>query len=452
MEGQCQHIMPRVYMFSLVILSSIQTFERITLTEAALTYHSVSSVDVGIWNGLLFSGIGVTAIFSPWLGVHIGVKYVAMIGALIALFVAVCLCLIDSFSSNDEEFINLAQVLAPFAGISDCLLAFAVLAAFINTTPHDSRGWNFGLMFACISVAFILGIDHQGVMSSLGVLDTTDESCFTAVSFTLIAISLISLFIISRTTFEEPDSKTSCVLTGVEDKISYRWWITLTMPAVRWSCFVVSAYALMLGYIKAEFGDELKDTYGWSNDNIMNIYLIASLGFLVACPFVGWLGEIYGSLKVITVGNFALAGALLLLGSVIDGTEVDKTTVGFSTAFFGICSAPSVVVALINMQENLEVEYEGISGSATSSLYLFCWLIGMLFGVGLEYHISNENFQEMAFECSGGETFVGLFAAVFSCLNLLKQPVYQDELAKQLAVERLQKVPYVVENSWEVIS
>jgi len=437
-------------MFSLVVFNSIQTFERITVTEAALTYRSVNANEIAIWKGLLFSGICVTAILCPWLGSRIGVKYVAVIGAVMASFVAFCLFLIDLFASDDQIFINLVQALAPFAGISDCMSAFAVLAAVINTTPQDSRGWNFGLMFALISVAFILGIDHEGVMSSLGVLSTTDESCFTTVCLILVAISLISLFLISRTIFEDPERKPSNII-GAEDNISYRWWITLTMPAVRWSCFVVTAYALILEYIKTEFSDELQDIYGWSTDNLMNISLITMLGFLLTCPLVGWFGEIYGSLTVMTAGNFALAGALLVLALVINGAQVGTITVAFSTLCFGICSAPSVVVSLINMQENLEVEYEGISGSAASSLYLCCWLIGLLLGAGLDYKIDNDNFQEMAYECCGGEACLGLIAAVFSGVNLLRQPVYQDEFAKQLARERLKKVPYVVESSWEAI-
>merc|ERR1719184_566693 len=127
------------------------------------------------------------------------------------------------------------------------------------------------------------------------------------------------------------------------------------------------------------------------------------LGFLLTCPIVGWFGEIYGSLKVMTLGNFAVAGALLALGLVVNGAQVEMIAVAFSTAFFGICSAPSVVLGLINMQENVEVEFEGISGSATSSLYICCWLIGILFGAGLHYKLSDNSFQGMAYECSGGE-------------------------------------------------
>merc|ERR1719285_9002 len=180
----------------------------------------------------------------------------------------------------------------------------------------------------------------------------------------------------------------------------------------------------------------------------MNISLIAILGFLFACPLVGWFGEKYGSLKLMTAGNFALAGALLLLAIVVDGSQGDQITVGFLTTLFGVCSTPSVVTALINMHENLEVAHETITGSATASLYIFCWIIGVLLGLGLEYQIDNKSFQEMAFECSGGETVLGLFAAVLSSLDLLKQPVLQDEFAKQLAADRLKKIPYVVENNW----
>jgi len=210
-------------------------------------------------------------------------------------------------------------------------------------------------------------------------------------------------------------------------------------------------FALLIGYIKSEFLYELEENYGWSTAEVMNISLSACIGLFIGCPIVGWFGEIYGSLNVMTAGNFALAGALFFLALCVNGTQGDLTTVGFLTACGGICSAPSVVTGLINMQENLEIGFEGISGSATSSLYISCWLIGILIGVGLEKQINNKSFQEMAFEGFGVETLLGLFAAVFSSLNLLKQPVMEDEFAKQLAEDRAKKIPYVMENTWESV-
>jgi len=447
MGGQCHYKMSRISLFSLVILNSVQTFERITFTEAAFAYRSISENDMEVWRGLLFAGFGMAALLSPWLGVRVGVKSVAKIGAFIALFVALSLYLIDKFSVNDEQFINLAQALAIFVGISDCMLAFAVLTAFINTTPEDSRGWNFGLLFAFLAVTFVLGIDHEGVLSSLGVIETTNESSFSEVCFFMMGITFFALILIWNTNFKILDPYGG----GEEHWVSYRWWRTLIMPGVRWSCCVVISFALLFGYIRSGFFHVLEVKYRWDIASVMNVSLCASVGFLFACPVVGRLQETYGSLKVMTAGNFALAGSILFLALFMGWTRGEQITVGFITTCLGISSTPSVVAGLINMQENMEVGFEGISGSATSSLYISCWLLGMLFGFALEYRINNKSFKEIAYEGFGLETFLGLFAAVFSYLNLLNQPVMVDEFAKQLAADRAKKTPYVVETSWEAI-
>jgi len=398
----------------------------------------------------MFSAFSITVALSPWLGTNIGVQNVARIGAFISIFVAFCLLLIDSYSVDEKQFIKLIQLLAPFFGISDSMLAFSILAAFVNTTPPSERGWNFGLMFVCIAVAFVFGIDHEGILSSLQIMEDTDESSFTLVCFLSLTISIIILLLNTLVNFE---SAGNGGFTGSFRENVYRphqWWRSLSVSGVRWACLVVLIFALILGYIYTKFTATLEVNYSWDTSSVTNISLFAVLGFLLACPFVGRFADLVGSLKVMTTGNYALALALLVLAFVADGMEAGDLTVGFVVTCFGICAAPSVVMALISCQDSLEAEFQIVAGSVTASLYLISWMLGILFGLLLECVMTNSSFQEMALECAVVEGVMGIMASFLTALGILEQPIVEPSV-KKLVAERKKKTPYVVENDWEVI-
>jgi len=451
MKERCQHIMSKVFLYSLVILISFQTFERITFTQAALEYRDVTKTETNVWSGLLFSAFSIIIAASPRLAWKIGVQNMAKIGASISMFVAFCYWLLEVFTASENQYIKFVQVLAPFVGISDGMLMFSALAAFINTTPPSSRGWNFGLMFVCIAIALVLGVDHQGVLSSLGSMENTDEPTFIVMCFLFMAVSLVILVLNSFVDFQGILDTHGYMRDsfGGGKSMSHRWWRSLAITGVRWGCLVVTIFAFAVTYIKTQFIAELEENYSWDMSTIMNILLFGILGFLLACPIVGYFSDKLGSLKVMSAGSYTLAVSLLALSFIVDG-EADYMTVGFVTTCFGVCSTPIVVMALISIQENLEDEYNRVSGSVTASLYLGCWMIGILFGLLLANEMANSSFQEMAFECSIIELTIGILASVLISLGILRQPLVTP-LEKQLFAERKQKTPYVVENSWEVV-
>jgi len=452
MEGRCQRIVSMVLLFTLVTLSSLQSFERITLIEAALRYRNVSTIDTNIWKALMFSSFTVSVAVSPWLGANIGVQSVAKIGALISVFVAFCLWLIESYAKTDQQFIKLIQALAPFSGISDSMLAFTILAAFVNTTHPRSRGWSLGLMFLFMTVGFVLGNDHEGVLSSLQITENMEKTSFTLVCFIGFVISLIYFVLISLVNFESSMTVDGNIINSDagEEYMVYRWWRSFSQWNTRWGCFVVFIFAVTLAYIKRNFKTELEINYDWDIDKVSNILLFGLLGFLLACPVVGTFGDIVGSLKVMMIGHYALAVALLVLAFVVDGVETDDLTVAFVTTIFGICSAPSVVMALTSIQDNLEARYAYVHGSVAASLYLGSWMLGILVGLVLEFKMIHTTFQEMVIESSVVQFLLGLFTSILAIFGILEQPIVEP-LEKKLVAERLQKTPYVIENDWEAM-
>jgi len=421
--------------------------------EADLEDHSVSAFETSVWEGLLCTGFAIITLFVPYLATYIGLANVARVGAILATIVAICLGLIDTYVETDNQIIRFTLALAPFAGISDGLLANSILAAFVNTTPVKNRGWIFGLFFAFVSLAFVLGIDHEGVLSSLGVIETTDSSNFILVCFIAIAISFTALLLISLVEFQKelmPSERIREIL-GKGSSISHEWWSALTHPGIAWGCLLVIAFSLITSFVRTAFVDDLEENWDWTADMTMNATLAGILAFLVASPLVGWMSDKAGSLKVLMYGNFALAVPLLVLAFAVDGVSGESITTGFIAAVFGFCSAPSVVISLIHMQENLEAMYENGEGAITATLYIISWVVGSLTGFILVSSVEG-TFEEMALECAGGEVFLGIMAAVLTTLGILQAPRVDSDAGfdKMLEIET-KKSPYVIQNDWDVL-
>jgi len=442
-----------MFLFGLLIICCVQTFERITFTEAALKNRDASNAEMNTWKGLMYTAFSLTTFSFSWIAFKIELRNTARIGACLSLFVAFCLMMADGYSSTEEGFIYTIQALAPFAGASDSFLATAILAAFVNSTKPWTRGFTFGLVFVGISVAFVYGFDHEGILSSLGFMETSDESSFILVCFISLAISSMALVLISLIDFERDGSERVAldILEG-DNAITFQWWRTLTELGVFWNCLLILGFSLIMAYIREDFVNELRLHYGWTSDNAMNVELVGILGFLLASPIAGWLSNLFGPLRVVTCGNFALAVSLLVFAFVVDNMEGETMTVGFVTACFGVSATPSVVVTLVGLQENLEVVHGKASGTITASLYISSWVIGTLGGLILQYKLDIFSFQGMAFQCSAGEAALGVIAITLTYLDILKNP-YGDgySYGRRLADESKIKRPYVIQNDWETI-
>jgi len=421
--------------------------------EAALEDHGVTAFETSVWEGLLCSGFAVITLFVPYLATCIRLANVARVGAILATIVAICLGVIDTYVERDDQFIQSIQALAPFAGISDGLLATSILAAFINTTPVKNRGWIFGLFFSFVSLAFVLGIDHEGVLSSLGMIETTDSSNFILVCFISIAISFTALLLISLVEFQKEllPSQTIREILGKGSSISHEWWSALAHPGIAWGCLLIVAFSLITSFVRTAFVEDLQENWQWSVDMTMNVTLAGILAFLVASPVAGWLSDKAGSLTVLMYGNFALAVPLLVLAFAVDGISGESITIGFVAGVFGLCSAPSVVISLINMQENLEAMYENGEGAITATLYIISWVCGSLTGFVLVSSVEG-TFEEMALESAGGELILGIMAAVLTTLGILQAPLVDPDgrFDKMLDIES-KKTPYVIQNDWDVL-
>jgi len=429
-------------MLSLLLFCCAQTFERITFTEAALENRDASNSDIAIWNILLYSAFSITTFSFSWIALKIGLRNTARIGALLSLIVALSLMIADVYSNSEEAFIYTAQAIAPFAGASDSFLATAILSAVVNNAEPKTRGLTFGLAFALVSVAFVLGVDHEGILSSLGFMETSDESSFIFVCFLSIAISLFALLLVSMIKFEG-DPTAFDILKGNNDN-SWQWWRSLWAIGVFWNCFIVLGFALVMSYIRKKFIIVLESTYGWSTDNMMNVELWGALGFLLASPFAGWLCNLLGSLYIVTCGSFILAFSLLVFAFMVDGMQGEFTTTAFVTVCFGISATPNVVVTLIGLQENLEVTHGMRQGTATASLYISSWIIGTLSGLLLYHQLHTLDFKEMTLQCFGFELVQGLGAVALTHLDILKE--FGDKwYGKTLAGEVNMKKPYVIQ-------
>merc|ERR1719245_308551 len=241
------------------------------------------------------------------------------------------------------------------------------------------------------------------------------------------------------------------ILEG-DNAITYEWWRTLTVFGVFWNCTIVLGVSLVMAYIREDFVNELESRFGWSASAAMNIELVGILGFLLAAPIAGWLSYLFGTLKVVTSGNFALAVALLVLGFVVANMEGETMTIGFVTACFGVSATPSVVVTLIGLQENLEVVHGKASGTITASLYIGSWVTGTLVGNLLQYRFDVLNFQGTSLECATGEAAIGIIAITLTYLDILQNPYGDDtSYSRRLADESKEKRPYVIQNDWEAI-
>jgi len=447
MLGPCwQNFLARFNLFTLLIINSIQGFERITFVAAALTKRDVSQGDKDICKGLLLAGFCLTAVLSPSIGSHIRVKSMAKIGSVLALLIALSLYIMSTYAPEGDEFLHGAQVLSPITGISDCLLIISVLTAFLNTSTIKGRSWNYGLFLACIAVAFELGIDHKGVFVSLGIIPTTKASSYPEICIILMFASLFSLVLISLLKFEKPELRRSRVVSGVEDPVS-RWWRPLIIPEVIQSALAVIVFSIALGYLKDKLVEELELSYMWSTDRVVRLSLMTIIGFVVACPPVGWCTNYSGAPSVMAIGHFDLAGALLLLGLVVEGSQGDLNVVVFFSTIFGFCAAPSAVTSLISMQESLEYDYGRISGLATSSFYVCCWLTGILFGIVVD-STWDQSFQARAFECAGLEAILGVFTAVMISPSFSNQAVQLEDSAMKKGEHRAIKTPYVLQNDF----
>lgn len=448
-----RNILARFNLFTLVIINSVQGFERITFVAAALTKRNVSQEDKDICKGLLLAGFCLTAVLSPSVGAHIRVKSMAKIGSFLDLLIALSLYIMSAYAPEGNQFLHGAQVLSPLAGISDCLLTISVLTALLNTSPIKSRSWNYGLYLGCIAVAFELGIDHKGVLGSLGIIQTTKASSYPGICIILAVGSMLSLVLISLMKFEKPElrrSRVVSVIKGVEDVVSY-WWRPLIIPEVLLSALSVIVFATVLGYLKDQLVEELELSYMWSTDKVVRLSLMATLGFVVACPPMGLFTDQSGPLSVMAIGHFDFAGALLLLGLVLEGSQGNLNLVVFFTTILGFCAAPSAVTSLIGMQEGLEYEYGRLSGLATSSFYVCCWMTGILLSIIMSASW-NQSFQDRSLECAGVEAVLGIVTAVMINPNLSIQSVQPNDSDMQPIADGPRKTPpYVLQNGWETI-
>jgi len=432
-------------MFSLLLFCCAQTFERITFTQAALESRDASNSKIAIWNILMYSAFSITTFSFSWIALKIGLRNTARIGALLSLVVALGLMIADVCSSSEGTFIITAQAIAPFAGASDSFLATSILAAVVNNAEPKTRGLTFGLTFALVSVAFVLGIDHEGILSSLGFMETSDESSFIFVCFLSIAISLFALLLSSMIKFEG-DPTAFDVLKG-NNSNSWQWWRSLRAIGVFWHCFIVLGFALVMSYIKKKFTIELESSYSWSSDEMMNVELWGTLGFVLASPFAGLLCNLLGSLYIVTCGSFFLAFSLLVFALMVDSMQGEFTTTAFVTVCYGISATPNVVVTLIGLQENLEVTLGMRRGTATASLYISSWIIGTLAGLLLYYQFHTLDFKEMTLQCFGFELVQGLVAVALTHLDILKE--FGDKwYGKTMAGEVNMKKPYVIKTDW----
>jgi len=441
-----KNILARFNLFTLLIINSIQGFERITFVAAALTKRDVSQGDKDICKGLLLAGFCLTAVMSPSIGSHIRVKTMAKIGSFLALLIALSLYIMSAYAPEGNQFLHGAQVLSPITGISDCLLIISVLTAFLNTSTIKGRSWNYGLYLSCIAVAFELGIDHKGVFVSLGIIQTTKASSYTEICIILMVGSILSLVLISLQKFEKPEQRQSRVVSGVEDPVSH-WWRPLIIPAVIQSALAVIVFSITLGYLKDKLVEELELSFMWSTDRVVRLSLMAIIGFIVACRPVGWFTYYSGAPSVMAIGHFDMAGALLLLGLVVEGSQGDLNVVIFFATILGFCAAPSAVTSLISMQECLEYECGRISGLATSSFYVCCWLAGIIIGIVLDAS-GDQSFQARAFECAALEAILGTFTAVMVSAHFSDQAAQQDDSPIQKVEHRARKTPYVLQNDW----
>jgi len=440
-----QNILARINLFTLLIIISVQGFERITFVAAALTKRGVSEGEKNICKCLLIAGFCLTAALSPTIGSHIRVKTMAKIGSFLALLVALSLYIMSAYAPEGNQFLHGAQVLAPVTGISDCLLIISVLTAFLNTSTIKSRSWNYGLYFTVLAVAYQLGIDHKGVFGSLGLIQTVTTSSYPEICIVLLVGSVLSLVLISLQKFEKPELRRSRVVSGVED-LESQWWRPLITPEVIQSAVAVIVFAIVLGYLQDKLFDDLQLSYMWSTDKTIRLTLMATIGFVLACLPVGWFTDYSGTLSVMAIGHFDLAGALLMLGLVVEGSQGDLSVIVFFITILGFCAAPSAVTSLVSIQESLEYEYGRISGLATSSFYVGCWLVGIILGMILNGSW-NQTFQARALECAGLETILGIFTAI-----MVSNPAFpQDDSALQKAENRAKKTPYVLQNGWETV-
>jgi len=413
-----KNILARFNLFTLLIINSIQGFERITFVAAALTKRDVSQGDKDICKGLLLAGFCLTAVMSPSIGSHIRVKTMAKIGSFLALLIALSLYIMSAYAPEGNQFLHGAQ----------------------------GRSWNYGLYLSCIAVAFELGIDHKGVFVSLGIIQTTKASSYTEICIILMVGSILSLVLISLQKFEKPEQRQSRVVSGVEDPVSH-WWRPLIIPAVIQSALAVIVFSITLGYLKDKLVEELELSFMWSTDRVVRLSLMAIIGFIVACRPVGWFTYYSGAPSVMAIGHFDMAGALLLLGLVVEGSQGDLNVVIFFATILGFCAAPSAVTSLISMQECLEYECGRISGLATSSFYVCCWLAGIIIGIVLDAS-GDQSFQARAFECAALEAILGTFTAVMVSAHFSDQAAQQDDSPIQKVEHRARKTPYVLQNDW----
>merc|ERR1719317_708898 len=103
--------------------------------------------------------------------------------------------------------------------------------------------------------------------------------------------------------FEISRTKDGSVVSsdGGEEHMLHRWWKSLSSWNIRWGCFVIFVFALILSYIKKNLVIELEVNYHWDKDKVANILLYGLLGFLLACPVIGTMGDILGSLNVMMI-------------------------------------------------------------------------------------------------------------------------------------------------------
>jgi len=444
-----QHWTKKAALWFLVAALTLQSFERYSYVEAELEHLNASGNQKLVVVSLQATGFILSAAIGPWIATKISIANVGRLGALLAIAIASFFMLMNGGGS----WISICQGISILIGFDDGLLFTSLLAGVLHTTTTPkSRGLTLGWIVSLTILSYLVGSDESGVLSfDRTLINSAVQDDDKLLFFIMGAVSLIALLCLSLTgSLEAEDYQPSTAIRRILDGkavLRYQWWKPFTdAQGVAWGCFLLFEYMLLIAFLRAYFLEEFPD-YGWTDAFAHDIYFYGALAFLLVMPLTGYLGTVYGNLRILTIGQFLIMLPLITLGIMAQTEYASKVGIAVIAILFGLSATFSVGVCLAYLVECMEATYERQEGMITASLFLLSLISGGLIAHWLRPYVSEQHAAYTYFEMAGAAFFVGLMAVVLTSLELLTNRPRPEKPDERYSLKHL--TAKSEENSWQ---